>query len=87
MEALPSLMNTYSFGKRLHIEPSFSLFDSTIHYLLLSACSEAVPGRPGIPVLYTRPCGVPSLWPEPSLRKVSVRPLGAHLRRKFQARP
>ena len=54
-----------------------------IHYPLPSCSSKAVCGVSELTVLYTRPCGVPSLGREPEKRRFALS-LSAHLRRQVQ---
>ena len=50
---------------------------------ILSSGAEAIGGVPELAVLYTRPCGVPSVGREPEKRRFAPF-LSAHLRRQVQ---
>jgi len=64
-ECPPASEKTKSFGGHSRCGMAFFQHYATIHYLLRSRCPKAVGGVPELAVLYTRPCGVPSLGREP----------------------
>src|SRR5210317_2339028 len=79
----PGVPNSSHFGGTPRSSWPFSSITPTIHYLVLSSRSEAVGGVPEPAVLYTRPCGVPSVGREPEKHRFAPA-LSAHLRRQVQ---
>ena len=79
----PRRSETQSLRGYTAIELAFFQHCPNLPLPILLSCAEAVGGVPEPAVLYTRPCGVPSVGREPEKRRFAPF-LSAHLRRQVQ---